>query len=74
MSDRYQQFIGKDADVISGPHEGRGGRILQIRDVALDGRDPEAYAVIEFQEQDCFKDWHTDHVAVPVRRVSLRRP
>lgn len=73
MSDKYSQFLGHDADVVSGPHEGRGGRILEIRDVAIDGREPEGYALLEFREQDCFKDWHTDHISVPIRRLTLRR-
>jgi hypothetical protein len=73
MSDKYQQFYGKDVDVVSGPHEGRGGRILEIRDVALDGREPEAYALIEFAEKNCFNEIHTDQLSVPIRRVALRR-
>lgn len=70
---RYEEFYGKDVDVVSGPHEGRGGRILQIRDVAIAGKEPEAYALIEFSEKNCFNEMNTDQISVPIRRVTLRR-
>lgn len=72
MSKDYQQFYGRDVEVVSGPHEGRGGRVLEIRDVSIDGREPEGYAIIEFKEQNCFKEWQTDQISVPIRRLTLR--
>lgn len=69
----YSQFYGHDVDVVSGPHEGRGGRILEIREIGIDGRDPEAYALIEFTAKNCFDETYTDQISVPIRRVTLRR-
>jgi len=66
-----EELIGKRAEVISGPHEGRGGQIKQFRDMAVAGGDPETYVVIEYSEKNCFDEWQTDHIAVPVRRVVL---
>lgn len=70
---KYDQFVGHDADVVSGPHEGRGGRILTIRELSLDGHEPEAYALLEFSEKNCFNEMHTDQISVPIRRLTLRR-
>ena len=66
------QLIGKTADVISGPHAGRGGEIKQVRSIAIGTADPEPYVVIEYSEKNCFDEWQTDHISVPARRVVLR--
>jgi hypothetical protein len=69
----YEQFYGRDVDVVSGPHEGRGGRVLMIRDMAIDGREPEGYAIVEFSARNCFNETYTDQISVPIRRLALRR-
>ena len=68
-----EQLIGSDVDVVSGPHQGRGGRIIQLRDIGIDGREPEPYAVVEYTEKNCFDEYQTDVISVPIRRLSLRR-
>ena len=72
MSKDYTQFYGRNVDVVSGPHEGRGGRVLEIRDISIDGRDPEGYAIVEFAEKNCFDEIRTDQISVPIRRLTLR--
>lgn len=69
---KYDQFYGRDVEVVSGPHEGRGGRVLEIRDISIDGRDPEGYAIVEFTAENCFKEKYTDQISVPIRRLTLR--
>lgn len=64
---------GDFVSVISGPHQGRTGHVVQTRDIAVDNRDPEPYAVIEYREENCFKEVQTDHISVPARRCALRR-
>ncbi len=62
--------LGDRVQVVSGPHEGRGGVIIQIRDISVgDFNVPEAYAVIDFQETDVFNETHRDQIVVPVRRL-----
>jgi hypothetical protein len=72
VSRDYSQFYGRDVDVVSGPHQGRAGRVLEIRDIALDGRDPEGYAIVEYREKNCFDEVQTDQISVPIRRLTLR--
>jgi hypothetical protein len=62
--------IGDTVRVISGDHEGRQGKIVYLRDVSLDAREPERYALVEYAEQNCFKETHVDHISVPVRRLA----
>lgn len=62
--------VGDTVRVISGDHEGRQGKIIYLRDVALDMREPERYALVEYAEQNCFKETHVDHISVPVRRLA----
>lgn len=69
----YQIQPGCDVKVISGPHEGRAGRVLQTRDVSLDGREPETYAIVEYAERNVFKEVYVDQISVPVRRLALTR-
>lgn len=69
---RYDQFYGRDVDVVSGPHEGRSGRVLEIRDIAIDGRDAEGYAIVEFSGKNCFDEIYSDQISVPIRRLTLR--
>lgn len=69
----YEQFYGKDVEVVSGPHEGRAGRITQIREIGIDSRDPEPYAIVEYTNKNCFDEVQTDSISVPIRRLSLRR-
>ena len=72
MSKDYSPFYGRNVDVVSGPHEGRGGRVIEIRDIGIDGRDPEGYAIVEFTEKNCFNEVQTDQISVPIRRLTLR--
>jgi hypothetical protein len=46
--------------------------VLQFRDIALDNREPETYAVVEYAETNCFKEVQVDHISVPVRRLAPR--
>lgn len=62
--------VGDRVRVISGDHEGRQGRIVYLREVSLDNRDPERYALVEYSEENCFKEIQTDHISVPVRRLA----
>jgi len=66
------ELIGRQADVISGPHEGRGGEIKQVRSITIGNADPEPYVVIEYTEKNCFDELQTDQISVPARRVVLR--
>ncbi len=68
MSDIRQ---GDVVDVVSGPHEGRSGPVIQLRDISTGG-DPETYAVVAFRETDCFNETHADTISVPVRRLRRR--
>jgi len=61
--------IGDIVRVISGPHEGRGGRIVKLADQAVGMGNPEAFAVIEYQETNAMNERYTDQIAVPVRRL-----
>ena len=72
MSKDYGQFYGRDVEVVSGPHQGRGGRVLKIQDISIDGRDPEGYAIVEYREKNCFDEVQTDQISVPIRRLTLR--
>jgi len=72
VSKDYQQFYGRNVDVVSGPHEGRGGRVLEIRDVSVGGKEPEGYAIVEFTAKNCFNEFYTDQISVPIRRLTLR--
>jgi hypothetical protein len=65
--------IGEDVAVISGPHEGRNGRVIQLRDLAINNSDPEPYAIVEFTQRNCFDEVDTDQISVPVRRLAQRR-
>lgn len=64
---------GDNVEVISGPHEGRSGRVVQTRDLSLDGRDPETYAIVEYVQRNCFNEVDVDQISVPVRRLAPRR-
>jgi len=72
MSVSKQQLVGRAAEVVSGPHEGRAGTILSFRDLSLGGADPETYAIVEFTAKNCFDEIYTDQISVPIRRLSLR--
>ena len=76
MSNKFEPIIGMDVAVVSGPHEGRGGKLLQVvEDAHINGAHValgEPYGIIEFAERDCFNDVHVDHVCVPIRRLSQR--
>jgi ribosomal protein L24 len=69
---RYAQ-VGDDVAVVSGPHEGRKGRIVYIREVSLDNREAERYAIVEYSEKNCFDEVGVDHISVPVRRLAPRK-
>lgn len=64
--------VGSDVKVVSGPHEGRSGRVVYTRDFSLDGREPEPYAVVEFQAVNAADQLYTDQISVPVRRLAPR--
>lgn len=64
---------GDDVKVVSGPHEGRAGRVLMTRDISLDGRDAETYAIVEYAQQNCFQEMNVDQISVPVRRCVRTR-
>lgn len=65
--------IGESVDVISGPHEGRMGRVLQTTALALNGGEPETYAIVEFAQRNVFNETNVDQISVPVRRLAARR-
>lgn len=44
-----------------------------VREIAIDNRDPEPYAIVEFSTTNCFKETYTDEISVPVRRLAPRR-
>jgi hypothetical protein len=73
MSKDYSQVLGADVDVVSGPHEGRGGRVVRIAEISIDGREPEAYAIVEFTAKNCFDEVQSDEISVPIRRLAMRR-
>ena len=62
--------VGDTVRVISGDHEGRQGKIVYLREVGIDNRDPERYAIVEYAEQNCFKEVQVDQISVPVRRLA----
>jgi hypothetical protein len=65
--------VGDAVSVINGPHEGRSGTIALLREVKQDPwREPEWYALIDFQYTDCFDEVHQDQIAVPTRRLKPR--
>jgi KOW motif len=64
--------VGDNVQVVSGPHEGRGGTIAMLQEVQLPWKDPEWYALMDFQYTDCFGDVHKDQISVPVRRLKPR--
>lgn len=59
--------VGDKVAVVSGPHEGRGGFVTQLRDIQIGFNDPEPYAVIQFPV-----DGGSDHISVPARRCELK--
>lgn len=60
--------IGDDVKVVSGPHEGRSGRVVYMRQVAIDGRGEEPYAIVEFMDTN----GGVDHISVPARRTARK--
>jgi hypothetical protein len=64
--------VGDSVNVISGPHEGRSGTISTLRQVQKEWGDPEWYALLDYQETDCYGDVHKDQIAVPTRRLRPR--
>lgn len=62
--------IGDKVRVVSGPHEGRGGILTQMREIQAGYTDPEWYGVIAFEQEDHEGKKFTDHVSVPLRRVA----
>jgi len=65
--------VGDQVRVVSGDHQGRQGRIVYLREVSLDNREPERYALVEYAEENCFKEVHVDQISVPVRRLAPLR-
>jgi hypothetical protein len=64
--------VGSDVKVVSGPHEGRSGRVVYTREFSLDGREPEPYAIVEFSAVNAADQVYTDHISVPVRRLAAK--
>lgn len=64
--------VGDNVNVVSGPHEGRSGRIADLRQVQREWSDPEWYALLDFNYTDCFGEQHQDQIAVPTRRLKPR--
>ena len=64
---------GDSVKVISGPHEGRAGRVLYTRDLSLDNREPESYAIVEYAQRNVFNEMNVDQISVPVRRLERTR-
>lgn len=60
--------VGEDVKVVSGPHEGRSGRVIYQRDFSLDGREPEPYLVVEFRALNAADQTYVDQISVPARR------
>ena len=69
MSDRPIQ-VGDRVSVVSGPHEGRGGFVQQIREIVIEYRDPEPYAIVEYPDGSVAGG--KDSISVPTRRLKLR--
>jgi hypothetical protein len=65
--------IGEDVSVVSGPHEGRNGRVIQLREMSINNADPEPWAIVEFSQRNCFDEVDVDQISVPVRRLAQRR-
>lgn len=70
MTGQRLASVGDRVAVISGPHEGRSGVITELRPFALGYGEPEAYAVVKYDDPAIAKGW--DEVAVPVRRLTPR--
>lgn len=64
--------IGDNVDVVSGPHEGRSGKVALLQQVQMPWKDPEWYALVDFSYTDCFGEGHQDQISVPVRRLKPR--
>lgn len=64
--------IGDRVAVVSGPHEGRSGTISLLQEVSQPWKDPEWYALVDFQYTDCFGEVHQDQISVPSRRLKPR--
>lgn len=64
---------GDDVKVVSGPHEGRAGRVLLTRPISIDQREAEDYAIVEYRQQNCFNEVNIDQISVPVRRLARTR-
>lgn len=62
--------IGQDVNVVSGPHEGKSGRVVYMREVSLDSRSPEPYAVLEYRGTNAADQPYIDHISVPARRCT----
>lgn len=59
--------VGDKVSVVSGPHEGRGGFIVQKQDIVIGYSDPEPYVIVEYPGLS-----GTEQVSVPARRCQLR--
>jgi len=69
MQTAREPQIGDEVRVVSGPHEGRGGVITQLRPVQVNTSDQEWYAVIAYEETNSENKKYTDHISVPTRRL-----
>lgn len=72
MANEREARVGDTVNVVSGPHEGRSGTISLLQQVQLEWKDPEWYALVDFEYTDCFGEQHQDQVSVPVRRLKPR--
>jgi KOW motif len=61
--------LGDSVRVASGPHEGRSGQVVYMKDQAVGNGDAEPFAIIRYPDAAIEKGY--DEVAVPVRRLKL---
>lgn len=64
--------IGDDAKVVSGDHEGKSGRVVYLREVSTNFREPEDYALLEYTGVNWNNQSYVGQISVPVRRLQRR--
>lgn len=65
-------MLGMPVRVISGDHEGRGGRVIHLDyPKAFYNDEPELYAIVEYKEKNEVDGTERmDQIALPVRRLA----
>ena len=65
--------IGDPVEVVSGPHEGRSGKISYLKQQSTSPMsDPEWYALVDIKQKHFDNTSSDDQIAVPVRRLKLK--